>query len=180
MRMHALAAAGLAATIGAAASADIVLSLDNFTASGFEFFQAFASGDLVGTLTGVTIDAILVAPGLNFTWASDLAVLISTDTLDPPYYAQIGGFSVIPGVLEYTDGLNGFSGAAGTVVSYSYDLLSPLEMSDKAVWLGNGYSFGGDGVWSGTVTLHGVSQIPAPGAFALLGLAGLVARRRRD
>ncbi len=179
MRTHALAVAGLALTLGAAASADYVIDLDQFTAAGFDFELFAPSGSLVGTLTGVTIDATLVQPGVDFTWASDLAVLVSTDTLDPPYWAQIGGFSVVSGVLEYTDGLNGFSGNAGTIVSYTYDLLTPLDISDKSVWIGNGYSFGGDGVWSGSVTLHGVSQIPAPGAFALLGLAGVIARRRR-
>jgi uncharacterized protein (TIGR03382 family) len=33
--------------------------------------------------------------------------------------------------------------------------------------------------WPGSITLIGVDVIPAPGAVALLGLAGLVGRRRR-
>jgi len=179
MKLHALATTGLALSISAGAAADLVINLDTFTASGFDFFLQYSAGDLTGTLSAISVDAVLVQAGVDFTWASDLAVVVSTDTLDPPYFLQVGGFSQITGVEEYTDGLSGFSGAAGTIVSYSYDLIAPLEMSDKALWLGNGYAFGGDGVWSGTVTLHGVSQIPAPGAFALLGLAGLVARRRR-
>jgi MYXO-CTERM domain-containing protein len=48
------------------------------------------------------------------------------------------------------------------------------------VWIGNGYGAAGtSGTWTGTVTLHGVDFVPAPGAAALLGLAGLASRRRR-
>jgi MYXO-CTERM domain-containing protein len=35
------------------------------------------------------------------------------------------------------------------------------------------------GSWSGTITLYGVDVVPAPGALALLGVAGLAGRRRR-
>ncbi|MSR70349.1 MAG: PEP-CTERM sorting domain-containing protein, partial [Phycisphaerales bacterium] len=45
---------------------------------------------------------------------------------------------------------------------------------------GNGYGAAGtSGTFTGSITLHGVSAVPAPGAIALLGLAGLVGRRRR-
>jgi xanthosine utilization system XapX-like protein len=48
-----------------------------------------------------------------------------------------------------------------------------------SVWIGNGYgATGTSGTWTGTITLIGVN-VPAPGAIALLGLAGLVGRRRR-
>ena len=53
---------------------------------------------------------------------------------------------------------------------------------DGTVWIGNGYgATGTSGKWTGTVTLHGVNvvAVPAPGALALLGLAGLAGRRRR-
>jgi len=49
-----------------------------------------------------------------------------------------------------------------------------------SVYLGNGYGAGGtSGTWTGTITLLGVNAVPAPGAMALLGLAGLAGRRRR-
>jgi MYXO-CTERM domain-containing protein len=52
--------------------------------------------------------------------------------------------------------------------------------SDAAVWLGNGYGAAGtSGTWTGSITLIGVEAIPAPGAVALLGLAGLAGSRRR-
>jgi hypothetical protein len=48
----------------------------------------------------------------------------------------------------------------------------------QSIWIGNGYGAAGtSGTWTGTITLIGV--VPAPGAVALLGLAGLTGRRRR-
>jgi MYXO-CTERM domain-containing protein len=50
----------------------------------------------------------------------------------------------------------------------------------QSIWIGNGYGAAGtSGTWTGTITLIGVTAVPAPGAFALLGLAGLTGRRRR-
>ena len=47
--------------------------------------------------------------------------------------------------------------------------------------LGNGYNNGGLGIWSGDILLTGINftEVPAPGALALLGLAGIASRRRR-
>jgi MYXO-CTERM domain-containing protein len=50
----------------------------------------------------------------------------------------------------------------------------------QSIWIGNGYSANYNfGTWSGTITLLGVTAVPAPGAMALLGLAGFCSRRRR-
>ena len=50
-----------------------------------------------------------------------------------------------------------------------------------SVWIGNGYGAAGtSGTWTGSITLLGVTAVPAPGAIALVGLAGLVGRRRRS
>jgi hypothetical protein len=47
-----------------------------------------------------------------------------------------------------------------------------------SIWIGNGYGAAGtSGTFTGTITLLGV--VPAPGAVALLGLAGFCSRRRR-
>jgi hypothetical protein len=52
--------------------------------------------------------------------------------------------------------------------------------ADPIIWLGNGYGAAGtSGTFTGTITLIGVNAVPAPGAIALLGLAGLAGRRRR-
>jgi MYXO-CTERM domain-containing protein len=50
----------------------------------------------------------------------------------------------------------------------------------QSIWIGNGYGAAGtSGTWTGTITLLGVTAVPAPGAVALLGLAGFCSRRRR-
>ena len=65
------------------------------------------------------------------------------------------------------------------------DLATGIDMNahqDVSFWLGNGNSSAiAYGRWSGTITLHGVSLVvaPSPGAFALLAIAGITARRRR-
>ena len=65
------------------------------------------------------------------------------------------------------------------------DLATGIDMNahqDVSFWLGNGNSSSiAYGRWSGTITLHGVSLVvaPSPGAFALLAIAGITARRRR-
>ena len=52
--------------------------------------------------------------------------------------------------------------------------------TDPIIWLGNGYGAAGtSGTWTGSITLVGVNAVPAPGALALLGVAGFAARRRR-
>jgi MYXO-CTERM domain-containing protein len=51
---------------------------------------------------------------------------------------------------------------------------------DQFIYIGNGYGGSGtSGTWTGTITLIGIDEVPAPGALALLGVAGLSARRRR-
>ncbi|MEI6879145.1 MAG: MYXO-CTERM sorting domain-containing protein, partial [Planctomycetota bacterium] len=53
--------------------------------------------------------------------------------------------------------------------------------STNSIWIGNGYSYAPtSGTWTGSITLLGVNAVPAPGAIALVGLAGLVGRRRRS
>ena len=78
---------------------------------------------------------------------------------------------------------NGGSSAPGTTVidSKSVNAISFSGTSaDATIWLGNGYGASGtSGTWTGSITLIGVNAVPAPGAIALVGLAGLAGRRRR-
>jgi MYXO-CTERM domain-containing protein len=93
----------------------------------------------------------------------------------------MGGFSNLSAGQRYF-WPNGGSSAPGTTAIGSVSLTAPITMdgSDLIVWIGNGYGAAGtSGTWSGTITLHGVDAVPAPGAIALLGLAGLAGRRRR-
>jgi hypothetical protein len=184
-----LAAASLSAVVASAASADIVVTLTNQSFAGFSFsqFVNYAGGqEVVGTLTGASINVTLNS-STNYTFADDLCVYVDVEPLGPNGKLQIGGFSSLgaPTGFRYF-WPNGGSDAPGATSVGTVNLTTSLAFTgnravDGTIWIGNGYGFtGASGTWTGTVTLHGVNVIPAPGALALLGLAGLAARRRRS
>jgi MYXO-CTERM domain-containing protein len=182
-----LAAGSMAAVIASAASADITITLTNQTFAGFNFnqFVDYTTTNIVGTLTGASINVTLDA-STSFTYADDLCVYVDVLPLGTGGLLQIGGFSNLSAAQRYS-WPNGGSSAPGTTSVGSVTLTSALAFSgnaavDGTVWIGNGYGAAGtSGTWSGTVTLIGVDAVPvpAPGAMALLGVAGLAARRRR-
>ena len=104
--------------------------------------------------------------------------------LTNPVREAIGGFSNLGAAQRYT-WANGGSSAPGTTVTGTVNLTTALAFTNNAavdgtIWLGNGYGAAGtSGTWTGSITLIGVNAVPAPGAIALLGLAGLAGRRRR-
>lgn len=161
-----------AAAFSSAAFGDITLDFTEFTASGAQYID---QGEVSGTLTAIIADFEMVAPGENFTWANDLSVLVaSTDfsVID----LQAGGYSDFGAANRY-EYSGGAAGDAGTVVSETITIDPGLALSGN-LFLGNGYAGGGNGVWTGTITLVGLDAVPAPGALALLGLAGMGRRRR--
>jgi len=175
-----------AASLVSAASADITLTLNGATFAGFNFFTFvdYAAGEqVVGTLTGAVVNATLDS-SVAYTYSDDLCVYVDVEPLGFGGKLQIGGFSNLGAAQRYS-WPNGASSAPGTVTSGSVSLTSSLVFTgDKAVdgtiWIGNGYGAAGtSGTWTGTVTLVGVSVVPAPGALALLGIAGFASRRRR-
>ena len=169
-------ASGLAAT----ASADVTVTLTHQTFAGFNFSLAAAAGSLTGTFTGAAIDVVL-ENSVAYTYADDLCVYLDAGTLSTGGAVQIGGFSNLQAGQRYF-WPNGGSDAVGTTSVGSVLVTGPIVMdgSDLNIWVGNGYGGAGtSGTWSGTITLLGVSNVPGPGAMALLGLAGVVARRRR-
>ena len=182
-----LAAGSMAAVIASAASADITVTLTNQTFAGFNFnqFVDYTTTNIVGTLTGASINVTLDA-STSFTYADDLCVYVDVLPLGTGGLLQIGGFSNLSAAQRYF-WPNGGSSAPGTTSVGTVNLTSALAFSgnaavDGTVWIGNGYGAAGtSGTWSGTVTLIGVDAVPvpAPGAMALLGVAGLAARRRR-
>lgn len=172
-----LAAAG--ATSGALADVTITLPAST-TLTGFQFLQAYAPGTLTGTLTSVSINVTLEA-SVNYTYADDLTIYLDTLPLGTGGSLQVGGFSNLA-ALERHAWPNGASDAPGTTSIGTVILTTPIDMAitTDTVWIGNGYGASGtSGTWSGSLTLHGVTEIPAPGSAALLGLGGLVALRRR-
>jgi len=182
-----LAGVSLAALVGAAASADVTYTLTNETILGGNLTRAFEAGELQGTLTGASINVTLNA-STNSTNASDLCIYLPPIGPLPLAFGgalQVGGYSPFNASQRYY-WPNGDSSAPGTTSIGSVSFTSPINFSggasDFAVWIGNGYfgaGSGNSGTWTGSVTLHGVNQVPAPGALALLGLAGLATRRRR-
>jgi len=177
-----LASAALSAIVGAAASADVTYSFTNQTWTGFNFSQAFAAGTLQGSLTGASINVTLNA-STSFTYADDLCIYAGPNPINTGGALQCGGFSTLSAAQRYF-WPNGASSAPGTTSVGTVNFTSAVNFSgsasDLTVWVGNGYGAAGtSGTWTGSITLIGVNQVPAPGALALLGLAGLAGRRRR-
>ena len=166
------------AAIAAGARADVTYTFDSLTLDALEFNQIFGAGTLVGTLTGVSINATL--EDSVRTYANDLTIYIDL----PPVgggLLQVGGYSTLGAAQQYA-WTNGNSSVVGTVVNSTVTLASAITFTgtaaDLPVLLGNGFAGAGAyGTWSGSITLIGV--VPAPGAIALLGLAGLASGRRR-
>jgi hypothetical protein len=177
-----LASTVAAAALVSAASADVVVSFTNQTWTGFNFSDLTAAyGGFTGTLTGVSVNATLTA-STAFTYADDICVYVDPAPLGTGGLLQVGGFSNLS-ATQRLFWANGASSAPGTTVIDSKSV-NPIVFSgsaaDPKIWLGNGYGAAGtSGTWTGSITLIGVNAVPAPGAIALLGLAGLAGRRRR-
>jgi len=174
--------AGLAAAVAGTASADVTVTFTNQTWTGFNFSDLTAAyGGFTGTLTGVSVNATLTA-STNFTYADDLCVYVDAAPLSTGGLLQVGGFSSLS-ATQRLFWANGGSSTPGTTVIDSKSV-NPIVFSgsaaDPIIWLGNGYGAAGtSGTFTGSITLIGVDAVPAPGAIALLGLAGLAGRRRR-
>jgi MYXO-CTERM domain-containing protein len=179
-----LAAGVAAAALVSAASADVTVTFTNQTWTGFNFSDLSAAyGGFSGTLTGVSVNATLNA-SVAYTYADDLCIYVDVAPLSTAGFLQVGGFSNLSAAQRYS-WPNGGSNAPGTTVIGTVNLTTALAFTgnaavDGTIWLGNGYGAAGtSGTWTGSITLIGVDAVPAPGAIALLGLAGLAGRRRR-
>ena len=186
MKKTLIASAVAAASLGGAASADITVTLTNQTFAGFNFAEVVSANPaerIVGNFTGASINVVLES-STNFTYADDLCVYVDVLPLSTGGLIQVGGFSNLLASQRYF-WPNGASSAPGTTsigtVNFATSVfIDQFLMGAPAVWIGNGYgATGTSGTWSGTVTLHGLNYVPAPGAVALLGLAGFASRRRR-
>lgn len=174
--------AGLAAAVAGTASADVTVTFTNQTWTGFNFTDLSTQfGGFTGTLTGVAVNATLTA-STAYTYADDLCVYVDVAPLSTGGLLQVGGFSNL-NALQRVAWANGGSSTPGTTVidSKSVNAIAFTGTSaDATIWLGNGYGAAGtSGTWTGSITLFGVNAAPAPGAIALVGLAGLAGRRRR-
>ena len=181
--MKTFIASGIAAaSLVSFASADVTVTFTNQTWAGFQFTDLTAQfGGFSGTLTGVSVNATLNA-STNYTYADDLCVYVDPAPLSTGGLLQVGGFSNL-GATQKLSWANGGSSAPGTTVIDAKSVNAIVfsgSATDPIIWLGNGYGGSGtSGTFTGSITLIGVDAVPAPGALALLGLAGFAARRRR-
>jgi MYXO-CTERM domain-containing protein len=182
--MKTLIASGIAAaSLVSAASADVTYTFTNQVWTGFNFNEAYAAGTLTGTLTGATVNATLNA-STAYTYADDLCIYVAGSPLAFGGLLQCGGFSDLQTAPtnRYAWGVGG-SSTPGTTMNTTVNFTTGVNMSANptmSVWIGNGYGAAGtSGTFTGTITLLGVTAVPAPGAVALLGLAGFCSRRRR-
>ena len=181
--MKTFIASGIAAaSLVSFASADVTVTFTNQTWTGFNFTDLTATyGGFVGTLTGVSVNATLNA-STNYTYADDLCVYVDPAPLSTGGLLQVGGYSNL-GATQRLSWANGGSSAPGSTVIDAKSVNAIVfsgSATDPIIWLGNGYGASGtSGTWTGSITLVGVNAIPAPGALALLGVAGFAARRRR-
>ena len=180
--MKTFIASGIAAAaLVSAASADVTYTFTNQTWTGFNFTEAYTAGSLTGTLAGASVNVTLNA-STNYTYADDLCIYVAGSPLAFGGMLQCGGYSNLQTVPtnRYAWGVGG-SSAPGTTMNTTVNFTTGVNMSANptmSVWIGNGYGAAGtSGTWTGTITLIGV--VPAPGAIALLGLAGFCSRRRR-
>ena len=157
-------AAAIAAGVASSASADVTYTLTNQTFSGFNFTQAAAAGSLAGTLTGVSVDAVLLG-SISYTYADDLCVYLDAGALSTGGALQVGGFSTLlaaqryvwpngdyigdvcdfargdlnlDGIVNASDGppfFNAWGSSAGSPADMNFD--GVVNASDFSILLGN-------------------------------------------
>jgi MYXO-CTERM domain-containing protein len=173
--------ASVAVVVASVASADVTFTFTNQTWTAFNFTEAYAAGTLTGTLTGARVNATLNA-SVAYTYADDLCVYMDAAPLGLGGLLQVGGFSNLNASQRYA-WANGASNEPGTIVSGTVNFTTGINMAanpTQSIWIGNGYGNAGtSGTFTGSITLIGVNAVPAPGAVALLGLAGAIGGRRR-
>jgi len=185
MSKLALVGMGLAAVVAGTAAADQAVSLGNNSlvasnAGGSINFNEY-NFVLSGTLTDFTLNFNYV-DGNPSSWASDMIIQIIAPNGGNAFW---GGTNVNP--TGSTDkGVWSFDGSASTVsgpYSDNSNLLGVTNLSGAGTWkirILNGWTGAVNACGYNDVNLNLIGVVPAPGAVALLGLAGLVGRRRRS
>jgi hypothetical protein len=165
--LAALAPATIAAlTFTTVVNADVTIELDGFRAGRLEFTQRVAPGQLVGNLTGISVNAT-ITDAKQRTRAEDLCVYLVAPPISVYGALQVGGLTPLinawnPPITSDDHPMwgSGASGLDGTPVIGTVQLGKPIPMdgSPLAVFVGNGYgSPWSEGTWDGTITLHGVN-----------------------
>ena len=166
-----LSTAGFAAVaIAGSAVADISVSTGEVYLLGGEAVSV-ALGVVSGTLTGISYSYSWTNTAGDSSWSSDMLIGVSAGSA----MVSVGGYNLGFGGSSWGP-LNG-SASTGTYSGYASGSMA-MSGSGTFLWA-NGWSGSGGTTSSMNATLHGINVVPAPGAFALLGLAGIAGTRRR-
>jgi len=133
--------------------------------------------NLSGNLSSMFVDVQFTNDG-GWTWAGDMHIGIT----DPNGNSlQFGGYDYDDGSPNAGDFPSSWDSSTSGVYSHGASLAPVLGGSgDWTFTFTDGYSSGAaTDNWNGIVNMEGLTLVPAPGALALLGLAGLAGRRRR-
>ena len=177
----ALLCAALLTGVAGAAHADYTFNLGNQQSAGNQ--GVGGSANLTGTLTGVVVHYDFDPLNSAGSWASDAALTVGGPAGGT---FQWGGYDVLfPGAtfVDFWIYDGGGSAPAGHYTDTRTDVPGPLAGAGAGtynVFLGNAWSTSGVVAYNNvTVTLQGLSVVPAPSAAGLLGLGGLALARRR-
>lgn len=186
MSKLALVGMGLAAVVAGTASADQAVSLGNNSLVGSNTTGTTNFNDytfaLSGTLTDFTLNFNYV-DGQSASWASDMLIQIFAPNGGNAFW---GGSNVNPVGGAVDKGGWSFAGSGSTAsgpYSDNSNLLGATNLSGAGTWtirILNGWTGATLACGYNDVNLNLIGVVPAPGAVALLGLAGLVGRRRRS
>jgi uncharacterized protein (TIGR03382 family) len=186
--MKKIIATGLGAlTLAGAATAEIynpdqdeVIQLGSFQLAGgaFEIIQYMPDPDNTKEIVGITVEFFYDEPVSDASWASDLEfrLLGSADPEDSLF--AVGGFTddfPTDADWSFQGSQSDDPGFYSTTFWFKDDPIIKQDLWDFYIendWNGDPNA----NVYDITVTLH---KIPAPGAAALFGLAGVASARRR-
>ena len=169
------AAAAAAALVSVPAIADYDVGFQLSGPGGNAIEQNY---ELEGALVGGVIDVTFDNQG-GWTWAGDLLI----GFVDPNgNAAEFGGYDLSFGFPTAGDFPSSWDTSVSGVYSYAFSL-EDSGLSGSGNWtimFADGYSSGeATDQWDGVIRLEGLEAVPAPGALALLGIAGLAGRRPR-
>ena len=168
-------AAATAALIASPALADYAVQFEVSGPGGNGNVHDF---ELDGALAGMGVSTDFTNLG-GWTWAGDLLITIT----DPNGNSiEFGGFDVTQGFASAGDFPSSWDSSSSGAYAHNASLAS-FGLGGSGTWaigVYDGYTGGSEtDNWIGIINLEGVELVPAPGALALLGLAGLAGRRRR-
>ena len=170
------AAGASAAAICGGAAADVTVSFLSTDLLGGEY-TSIDMGAVSGVLTGIGYSYTWENSTGDASWASDMLFGMS----DGVSGASIGGYNLSIG--DIVGGTwNSGGGTSGSPNDGSYSGFTSFSQAMSGMgmaYMANGWATSGGTATSAELTFFGVNSVPAPGALALLGLAGLAGGRRR-